>query len=339
MGVRDPGEIGIEGVLVVLLTDPDIDGVFTPSGDTAVTDANGNYIFDDLDPGAYQVLVDPSNFNVGAPLEGYLQTGDPDDFGTTAPSPDNLTTSPVVLAPGDVFLNADFGYTPPIDEFNFIGDSVFFDADGDALQDPDEPGIPGVSVTLIQDDNGNGVIDPGESSIATVISDESGNYLFPGLLDGDYIIIINDTNNILDELVASADPDAALDGQSSVINLGVGNSLPEFDLDQDFGYTPVGQDPGDGIIGDTIFLDSNNNGGSDPGEGIESVTVNLYDSTGTVLIDTTTTNENGTYAFGNLDPTLTYTVVVGHQHPTSEPKQHRRPRWRLRQHLRRRPRR
>ena len=37
-----------------------MDGIFTPTGDTAISDANGNYIFDNLDPGAYQVLVDPA---------------------------------------------------------------------------------------------------------------------------------------------------------------------------------------------------------------------------------------------------------------------------------------
>ena len=33
-----------------------------------------------------------------------------------------------------------------------------------------------------------------------------------------------------------------------------------------------------GLIGDTIFLDRNGNNSADDGEGIEGVTVNLYDS-------------------------------------------------------------
>ena len=50
---------------------------------------------------------------------------------------------------------------------------------------------------------------------------------------------------------------------------------PVADLDQDFGYAPFGHTLGDGLIGDTIFLDRDNSGTPDAGEGIQGVTVEL----------------------------------------------------------------
>jgi hypothetical protein len=88
------------------------------------------------------------------------------------------------------------------------------------------------------------------------------------------------------------------------------------DLDQDFGYAPPGHTGGDGLIGDTIFMDTGNgsggapNGQPDPGEGLEGVVVRLYDATGTTLLAITTTDENGNYYFGGLNPTGTYVVRV-----------------------------
>ena len=313
-GVQDPGEPGVEGVLVNLIG-PGPDGIFGQGSDpilaTTTTDSTGFYMFTELDPGAYQTEVDPSNFDPGQPLEGYTQTGDPDYYGMVLPAGegDNLTTAPVILGPGDVFLNADYGYQPPADADNSIGDTVWLDVNGDGVQDPSEDGIPGVTVGLIRDDNGNGVVDPGDEYIATTTTDENGEYLFEGLPDGSYIVVVTDTDNVLGELEQSGDPDGVLDGMSSVVDLGVGNNAPEQDLDQDFGYTPVGNDPDEGVIGDTVFLDTNNNGQPDDGEGIEGVVVKLIDENGN-QIDTTTTDENGNYWFGGLDPTAEYTVMV-----------------------------
>ncbi|GHU07899.1 hypothetical protein FACS189431_3210 [Alphaproteobacteria bacterium] len=65
-----------------------------------------------------------------------------------------------------------------------------------------------------------------------------------------------------------------------------------------------------GGIGNLIWLDENHNGYADPTEpGIAGVTVALYDSTGTTLIATTTTDGLGNYEFGDRTPG-TYKVVV-----------------------------
>ncbi len=144
-GKQDPEEPGISGVTVSLLVDSNGDGTYGGAGDTAAvtttTDAAGNYLFDGLTVGAYVVQVTP-------PVN-YSQTGDPDHFASTGTN-DNKTTTPVVLAPGDVFVNADFGYTPNGASVGSIGDTVWFDANTNGAKDGAEYGIAGVTVVLIK---------------------------------------------------------------------------------------------------------------------------------------------------------------------------------------------
>ncbi|MDT0622981.1 SdrD B-like domain-containing protein, partial [Croceitalea vernalis] len=61
-------------------------------------------------------------------------------------------------------------------------------------------------------------------------------------------------------------------------------------------------------LGDTVFLDENENGIQDDGEeGVEGVVVNLLDCDGNEL-DSTMTDENGNYSFTELDPNVDYVV-------------------------------
>ena len=294
-GVQDPGEAGIEGVTVNLYTDPDGDGVYDTLAGTTTTDTNGNYIFDDLAANAYVVEVD----NTTLPA-GLTQSGDPDDYGTTPLNPDDRTTTPIVLAPGDVYLNADFGYTGLI---NTIGDTVWLDGNGDGVVDTGEPGFEGVSVVLLADLDGDGTFD---DVVATTTTDENGNYLFTGVPDGDYQVWVNDAGNVLREFNQISDPDGTLDNRNDVSVAG------GVDVDTaDFGYAPPDSDPDEGLIGDTIFLDYDGDGQADLGEGIEGVRLELFDEYGR-LVGVTFTNENGQYAFGDLAATIdgSYKVVV-----------------------------
>ncbi|MEM1326751.1 MAG: SdrD B-like domain-containing protein [Bacteroidota bacterium] len=343
-GVQDPNEVGVSGVEVTL-TGAGPDGIFGTPDDlilTTTTDENGYYIFNNLPPGAYVTEV-TDDTGASHPILGgdFNQTGDPDDFGGLAMMPDNRQTTPVVLGPGDVYLNADYGYQPGAGAaVGSIGNTIWLDADadgngpddGDPLGDGDngtgvgndnnENPIEGVSVTLIADENGNGVWDDGEPIIATDVTDENGNYLFEGLPlddgdgDADYIIWVNDIDNVLDGLEATFDEDggAGMDatgvgddasavGGMSAVALSAGT--PD-DRDQDFGYTPEGNEPGDGFIGNYVWFDGdgNDNGPSDADadgdSGIEGVVLELLNANGQVIA-TTTTDENGFYLFGGLD--------------------------------------
>ncbi len=92
-------------------------------------------------------------------------------------------------------------------------------------------------------------------------------------------------------------PCGTCNGRNTVTVSGSGNSF------QDFGYAPAGHASGDGLIGDTIFLDRDGGNDYDAGEGLEGVIVRLYSDTnmdgnydsGETLLQTTTTDENGNY--------------------------------------------
>lgn len=60
----------------------------------------------------------------------------------------------------------------------------FMDTDGDGIQDPGEPGTPGITVFL--DGNGNGTQDRGEPSTVT---NADGDYLFQGIAEGVYRVV------------------------------------------------------------------------------------------------------------------------------------------------------
>lgn len=300
-GVQDGNEAGLGGVTVELWYDSNLDGVIDaiyPTNGTKTTDAAGNYIFDDLPAGIYEVRVPTIPF-------GYSQTGDPDA------NLDNKTSSPIVLGPGDVYVNADFGYQP-IGSSSDIGDTVWFDHNVNGVQDAGELGIPGVTVALIVDD-GDGVYEPGiDKIIATAITDEAGQYLFPGLPAGTYFVEVTDTENVLGELAPTYDADNGLNERSMVTINGVNDNL-----DQDFGYARPGQSVGEGLIGDTIWLDRDNDNSYDPGEGLEGVRVILTDPGFDGILGTsddyqraTFTDENGHYSFGKLEPSLSYRVTV-----------------------------
>ncbi len=285
-GVQDTNESGLAGVSVQLWYDQNGDGVIDTQTmvTTATTDANGNYIFDGLSKGIYEVRVT-------AGTTGYTQTGDPDQFGIACTGCDAKTTAPIVLGPGDVFLNADFGYQPATS--GVIGDFVWMDADRDKTQDSGEPGINNVTVALIKDANGDGRWDAGEPIIATTITGdnpatgtvETGWYTFSGLpvADGlgtdDYLVWVNDTSHVLGELEATYDKDGAnpLAGTPPGVVGGLGittvsNLTTTAVTDVDFGYgPPTIFDLQTGAIGDTVFLDRDGNGLFDTGEGLEGV--------------------------------------------------------------------
>lgn len=362
-GRKDPEELGIPNIVVELVT-PGPDGLFRTLDDIhglgadsdvggsganadvpsllAITDANGCYRFTNLTPGIYCIKIPlKPNFDDGIdPLNGMYQTGDPDHFGgpkpPALPDGDGETTVPVFLGPGDVWLNGDFGFKLVAGQVGSmggegsVGGKIWFDANGSgtSTQDAGELGIPSVTVALIKDLDGDGICDPGEPIIASDSTDSNGDYLFPcvprddGDGDADYLVMVTDTENVLAGLSQSYDQDAPLDEKSNtVLTPGVAS-----DLSQNFSYTVPGQAPGEGLIGDTVYLDLNGDGDQDPGEpGLEGVTVKLCDdgvdndpatAGDNQVIAIVVTDENGRYAFGNLPIGQNYLVKVD---PTTLP--------------------
>jgi hypothetical protein len=156
-GIQDADEPGLAGVTVELQ-----DGVCSPGFDcpTATTDEFGFYGFYSLDAGDYTVVL------VESSLPGtYLPT--------------TATTDSVTLVSGQYYADADFGVWPAGSAS--IGDRVWYDADGDGVQDATEEGLSGITVELYHDVNNDGVIDAGDVLVGTAVTDANGNYLFDNL--------------------------------------------------------------------------------------------------------------------------------------------------------------
>lgn len=269
-GIQDPGEAGLEGVTVELV-DSHGDVV-----DTQVTDANGNYLFENAYPGTYTVRVVTSTLPAGWGTETY----DFDGIGTA-----NEAT--VTVADDAVFLDADFGYRRFAGS---IGDRVWNDADGDGFQDVGEAGLAGVTVELR---------DAGNVVIGSTVTDGNGNYSFTDLGPGTYTVSVvpatlGGTN------IPTFDRDGVATANTATVVLAADQDV----TDADFGYNACS-----GSIGDRVWDDKNGNGQQNSGEtGISGVTVELLNAAN-VVIATTTTNSNGNYTFSGL-PAGTYTVRI-----------------------------
>lgn len=276
-GTLDPGDdVGEPGVTVELIRDTNGNGVADPGEPvvgTRVTDGNGDYDFEIASIGNFVVRVDP--------------TTTPD--GSTPTSPVDL---PVVFTDvGQDVVDQDFG----LDVDATVGDFVFLDLDGDGVQDSGEPGIAGVSVELF---------DAGGTSLGTTTTDANGAYSFDVTGGEDYSIVVTPppggtftAQGVGGDDTADSDVDAG--GSTGTITPAVGAN-PQLG---DAGILPAS-------IGDFVFSDLDRDGIQDGGEpGIDGVTVELLDSTGTV-IDTTTTSGGGAYEFTGLVPGAEYSVRV-----------------------------
>ncbi len=176
-GNFDPSEDGFDGVTVELFRDDNANGMFEAGEKVAelVTDNNGIYDFTNLPAGEYRVNVPTDQPALGG-------------FNATLPNPVDVT----LIASQD-FNTADFG-------FQFDGGvsvTVFEDADIDTVFDPGELGIGNVTLALIRDVNGDGLIDGGDVIVDQKTTDVNGEATLLAQEPGDHIITVTDLNNSL----------------------------------------------------------------------------------------------------------------------------------------------
>ena len=267
-GAKSPGENGVSGWTVYLDLDhsgtlnKDESGNDEPS---AVTNADGDYVINYLQPGAYRVseVVQP----------GWV---------------------PTALVSRDAIVVKD-KETKNIDFFNFAGGDivgiVWNDLNGDGTRDTDpvtgvftDPGL--ANWTVFLDINKNGDADPTEP---TTLTNANGGYSFVNVPAGDY--------EVTEVLPSGWDVTQGYDIKQTAGVVALQQTV------QDFGNTSTSNgsiqgtiwndlninsirdmDPVTGVIepgleGWTVFLDGNNNGTADPSE------------------PTTLTDVNGNYSF------------------------------------------
>lgn len=281
-GLAEPGETAVSGVTISLRY-AGVDGILGTSDDVVIgtsTNVSGDYLFTNLLPGLYQITkTNPADFIGQADRDG----GNPDVIQVTV-----LAGNPVTGV-GDAKVDQDFEIGT-----NSIGDYVWYDNDGDGIQDPGERPISGVKVFI--DLDSDGVFDVGETFATT---NSSGLYTITTLSPGAYTVVV-DTTTLPGAATQTGDPDSTLDHKTSVA-IAFGDIFTAID----FGYqTPVY------FISGQVRDDFDEDGNfSDNDQPVASVLVSLYaDSNGNDLFDsgidqlvgTTTTSSIGNYSFTGL---------------------------------------
>jgi len=305
-GSQDPGEEGLDGVVVKLFdatTHRLLETVVT--GDDPATPGiqHGYYQFDDYDPGYYYLqFMIPAGYVFTIPNSS-SDVNDSDVDGTNGP----MTTKTYFIDLGEFDRTVDAGVYLPAS----LGDFVWEDTDGDGIQDPSEAGVPGVTVELYRDLDGNG--QPDGIVDFTTTTNAQGYYSFPTLPPGRYYVkftppsqyALTDPlgNPAMQDVDSDPDPTTGMTGE---IVLAMG----EHRMDIDAGLYAMG------YIGDFIWLDANGNGMQDASEmGVNGLTVELYSEDGVLLASTVTANhpvsgKPGYYLFDNLKPGAYYIKVI-----------------------------
>ena len=130
-----------------------------------------------------------------------------------------------------------------------VGDRVWYDDDGDGVQDGGEAGIADVTVTLQDPGPDNNCGTPDDVILKSDVTDVNGLYLFKDLAAGDYCVVIDETT-LPDNVTQTFEKDESLDGNTRQ-PLAPGDNI----RDVDFGYQPLRY-----TLGDRVWYDQNQNG-------------------------------------------------------------------------------
>ncbi|MGE3619490.1 MAG: SdrD B-like domain-containing protein [Acidimicrobiia bacterium] len=191
-----------------------------------------------------------------------------------------------------------------------VGDYVWVDTDRDGRQDPGEPGIPGVVLTIVGPD-GEPVTDVFGNPVGPTTTGPNGEYTFENLpaLSGTETYTVRIDRTASQEPLRPYVPTAAGQGDRGGDSSTWEASTEPGDLHEDGDRDPT-LDFGFVVktyaIGDIVWIDSDNDGIQDPGEEpLPGVKVELLQDGATIA--STTTDSNGRYVFDDL-PAGTYQV-------------------------------
>lgn len=179
-----------------------------------------------------------------------------------------------------------------------LGNYVWNDRNKDGIQDANEVGVAGITVSLFNN---------AMNLLATTITDAYGYYKFKPLAPGTYKVgftlpvnyqFTTQNAGADDELDSDVDPAT---GITPAYTIASGDSNMSVDAGIYFVQVSTAK------IGNFVWYDLNKNGIQDAGEtGISGVTVTLYNTSGDIVA-TTITDASGFYCFTDVAPG-TYTV-------------------------------
>ena len=308
-GLQENTETGVAGVILTLFF---ADPWGKPIGNALkadTTDANGKYLFTNLESGRYVVVLDPTTIMSTMELSKKQDSGVDDaidnDFNSITFYAGSVIVDPTDPAKKDVLTVDGAIINKPLGS---IGDFVWKDLNDNGLQDNGEVGVSGVIITLFNSDASGAIVG---AALANDTTDTNGAYLFPNLPKGDYV---------LQMVPASIMPSMELSPK-----VGIGNDTLNNDFSPITWLTPkVSIDPTDpakkdittvdgaiinkplGSIGDFVWKDLNDNGLQDNSEvGVSGIIITLFksDASGAIVgaaLASDTTDINGAYLFPNL---------------------------------------
>ncbi|WP_161604415.1 SdrD B-like domain-containing protein [Roseiconus nitratireducens] len=295
---RQSGEAGLSGVELALFA-KNSNGQYVDTGHRTQTDGNGTYQFPKslgLMPGEYRVVqTQPDGYYSVAAVPG-----------SVAGQPTGLATSVDVLSS----ISIPLGDTEAV-EMNFaeaapssIAGFVYQDDNNNGIRDPGEAPISGVSMRAIP----NGTI--ASQPTVTAVTDANGAYRFDGLVPGIYDIVqVNQPADFVDGLDTAGTVDGIRVGVAdnpgdAIRGIQLGGGV--VGLNYNFGELAYGQISGNVyLVAPGQDCDGDHD---DPGnEPLSGVIVELQAPDGNVISRVTTTPA-GTYHFGRVAPG-TYQIV------------------------------
>jgi len=225
------------------------------SGDTVAsttTDSSGNFSLSNIVPGIYtSVFTAPS---------GYILNGSSNTWSETVDIDSGVTNSGNNISAYSSMMSTS------------ISGTVVIDNDGSNYNDGTNPGISGVTVTLLQ----------GTTTISSTTTNSSGNYSFNFISPGTYTVQVSEPSGY------------SLEGSStSTYSVSVSAPGPVTTADEAVYQT--------GTLGGTVSVSG--------GSGLSGVAVTLYD-TNFDQIATTTTVSGGTFSFTGIVPGTYFMVYA-----------------------------
>ena len=227
-GRQDDNEPGVEGISLNLLN------TFGVIQQTVFSDADGQYLFEDLDPGLYRIIL------VGLdPIYTLSRSGQAnEDIDSDFEMFNTLISSSILtLSSNESNLDIDLGLVPAPIQIDGI---VWRDSNGNMLNDGEE-GQENILVNLY-DCTGNLLIEQ--------LTDAFGNFIFENITVGDYYVGASDNSQFL--FTAGGDSDITnSNGERTTdcISLDGNNTISMM-----IGATPVSS------MRTQVFVDENENG-------------------------------------------------------------------------------